>query len=111
MPDSEVIAQLARLVSQRYVVEVLDALADAPHTRAELRRLLHARPAALDAAVRALAAHGAVRQPDQGTWDLPGSAGTRYQLTPEGHRFVALLSRLDVWTALYSQRPPEQPLR
>jgi DNA-binding HxlR family transcriptional regulator len=100
-------AQLARLVSRRHVVEVLDALAESPRTRADLRRQLPGRARALDTALRALAAHGAVRRTDLGTWDLPGAATTRYQLTPAGHRLVALLSRLDVWTALYSQQPPD----
>ncbi|HEV8556494.1 MAG TPA: hypothetical protein VGR06_08885 [Actinophytocola sp.] len=67
-PDDE--AAVVRLVSQPYVVEVLDALSTRPWTRQQLGRMLHVRRCRLMVALRALAAHGAVRRRDhQGSWD------------------------------------------
>ncbi len=97
-------ADVVRLVSQPYVVEVLDALSDRPMTRERLLRLLRVRRSSLAAALRALAAHGAVRRRDRhGSWDGRDGASTVYELTDIGHRLIELLKRVDVWDALYER--------
>jgi DNA-binding HxlR family transcriptional regulator len=97
-------ATVAGLVSQRYVVEVLDALTARPLTLPELRRILRARPRPLVSAVRSLAARGAVRRlGHHGSWDDRGSLTTRYALTGTGREIAGRLERIEVWDALYQR--------
>jgi DNA-binding HxlR family transcriptional regulator len=90
------------VVSQRYAVDILDALADRPRSFAELRDCLRARRRELDRALRTLAAQGALRRHTQeGSWDRRPPAQVRYELTNVGRFLVDQLSSVDVWTTLY----------
>jgi hypothetical protein len=89
--------ELLRLVSCRYVVDVL---AIRPCACAELRRYTGARRRDLAGAVRAFAAYGAIRRHDgEGSGDDMDTAGDCYALTAVGRRVAA---QLEVWTALYA---------
>jgi len=93
-------AALAVLVSQPYVVEILDLLRREPLTQRQLGRTLPRRR--LTRALRALAAHGAIRRRDRhGSWDhlVPAT----YELTTIGRETVALLEQADTWDALYQR--------
>ena len=95
---------VVRLVSQPNVVEVLDALSSRPVRLDRLRRLLRVRQPSLTAALRALAAHGAIRRRDRhGSWDGRDDAARAYELTDIGHGLVDLLEQVDVWDALYER--------
>ncbi|KAA2261076.1 hypothetical protein F0L68_18625 [Solihabitans fulvus] len=107
---SERDADLLRLIGRRYVIDVLDALDAGPHTQASLRSRLHARRGPLAAALRALAAYGAVQRLDRhGSWDARDTAPVVYRLTPDGSDLVRRLSRLDVWTRFYEHYLHQQP--
>ncbi|RDI49055.1 hypothetical protein [Nocardia mexicana] len=94
---------LSDLVSQRYAVEVLDALAQRPRTSAELATFAP-QSSVLDRTLRELAARGIIRT--DGTWDdtrtLPGTI----TLTAAGFALIGALSRFDVWAALYAHAGP-----
>ncbi|WP_280265266.1 hypothetical protein [Nocardia wallacei] len=102
------LAALSDLVSHRYVVEVLDALARRPRTPAELAALAP-RPSAVDRALRELAARGIVRA--DGSWDDPRTVLGPVTLTAEGFAIIGALSRFEVWEALYAhaRRPLDHP--
>src|SRR6266542_1142483 len=93
---------VARLVSQPYVVEALDALARQPLTQRRLSRILGTPRRRLTSPLRTLAAHGAIRRHDQhGSWDH--LVATTYELTGTGRELVELLERADTWDALYGR--------
>jgi DNA-binding HxlR family transcriptional regulator len=80
--DFDTVQHLLPLASQRYAVDVLDALSERPHTYAELRKFLRAHRRGLDDAMRALTTHGAIRRSGHGgSWDQRAPGSTRYQLT------------------------------
>ena len=100
--DFDTVQHLLPLASQRYAVDVLDALSERPHTYAELRKFLRAHRRSLDDAMRALTTHGAIRRSGHGgSWDLRAPGSTRYHLTATGRHLTHQLSQLDTWTALY----------
>jgi DNA-binding HxlR family transcriptional regulator len=95
---------VVRLISQRYVVEVLDALTVRPLTRRQLGELLGVHRPALAVALRALASNGAIRRLDcHGSWDRPDLAATGYELTGTGRALVELLQHDELWDALYQR--------
>ncbi|WP_158896127.1 winged helix-turn-helix transcriptional regulator [Amycolatopsis anabasis] len=101
MPDHPT-AELAWLVSQPCVVEVLDALTEAPRTLADLHRQVRASRRTIASALRLLAAEGAARRRGHcGSWDSRPPPSIRYELTATGRDLTRQLDRLEVWTALY----------
>ncbi|WP_406238604.1 hypothetical protein [Nocardia sp. NBC_01009] len=96
-----VLASLRELVSHRYIVEILDALSNRPHTAAELTAITTGRHRALAQALRVAASHGLVTNDCRGSWDGAIPATDIIRLTDRGMRAVELLSNLSVWTALY----------
>jgi DNA-binding HxlR family transcriptional regulator len=97
----EIEPDLLWILGQPYAVEVLDALAGRPATRAELRARVHAPRRAVAAAVRGLASIGAIRRRGQhGSWDLLAPDAVVYELTDNGVGLAAELSRFDVWLAI-----------
>jgi len=99
-----------RLVSRRYVVEVLDALTDRPSTQRELCRVLRVYRRPITVALRALAAHGAIRRINhEGSWDGRDPAAARFELTDTGHGILDLLNRLEVWDAIYERYLLDHP--
>ena len=99
--EHNVVTPLLPIVSKRYAVDILDALAERPHTYAELRTSLRAHRHDLDTAIRTLAAQGAIQRPAHpGSWDGRAPAPTRYELTT-GHHLAHQLSQLEIWTAIY----------
>lgn len=104
MPGSTDDADLARLVSHRYVVETLDALTEAPRTRRELQALLRAPQRRLATSLRVLAAQGVIRRcGEHGSWDDGDPADVLYELTDTGRRIAEQLDQFDVWVALYER--------
>jgi DNA-binding HxlR family transcriptional regulator len=100
--DFDTVQHLLPLASQRYAVDVLDALSERPHTYAELRKFLRAHRRGLDDAMRVLTAHGAIRRSGHGgSWDQRAPGSARYHLTATGRHLTHQLSQLDTWTALY----------
>ncbi|WP_340687879.1 hypothetical protein LCL61_17945 [Amycolatopsis coloradensis] len=101
MPDHTT-AELARLVSQPHVVEILDILAEAPCSLEDLHRQLRVSRQAVTSALRVLAAAGvAHRHGHSGSWDNRPSPSVRHGLTATGRDLARQLDRLEVWTALY----------
>jgi DNA-binding HxlR family transcriptional regulator len=105
------------LIGRRYTVEVLDALATAPGTRAQLRARVGASRRSMAAALRRLAAAGAIRRVGpQGSWDISAPAQIEYRLTEAGESLVRELYRLDTWLAICERHlndpdGPDQPER
>jgi DNA-binding HxlR family transcriptional regulator len=100
--DHNVVTRLLPVVSRRYAVHVLDALAEKPRTYGELRASLHAPRRHLDRAIHTLAAQGAIQRTGHpGSWDGRAPAATRYALTTTGHHLARQLARLEIWTAIY----------
>lgn len=98
--DAELHPILAHLTQHPAALDALDLLASGPLSPRELGARLHARRRAVDAAVRALAAHGLVsRCGPSGSWDRP--VRTCCELTPRGHDLARQLPRLDTLTAIY----------
>jgi DNA-binding HxlR family transcriptional regulator len=98
----ELVVRLSEVAGCPGAVEVLDALAEAPRSQAELRTAVPLSRWKLDRALRRLAAEGAIsRCGEPGSWDLRPARTTRYALTPLGNEFVAVMSDLDVWVAIY----------
>ncbi|MFI5784029.1 hypothetical protein [Nocardia sp. NPDC051570] len=91
---------LRELVSHRYVVEILDTLAERPRTA---RELIATRTQARDVgrALRTLAAQGFVCADGEGSWDTTPPLRGPIRLTPAGLNVVDLLSNFLVWEALY----------
>ncbi|MET8875071.1 helix-turn-helix domain-containing protein [Nocardia sp. NPDC004604] len=100
-PDD--IATLRELVSRRYVVEILDALSNRPHTSAELTRLIHVRRNTLAHVLRVIASQGVITADSQGSWDHSLDSADAIRLTDRGTRTIESLSNLSVWTALYER--------
>jgi len=97
-----VVTPLLPIVSKRYAVDILDTLAERPHTYAELRTSLRAHRHDLDTAIRTLAAQGAIQRPTHpGSWDRRAPAHAQYELTTTGHELAHQLSQMNVWTAIY----------
>ncbi|MFG1642763.1 hypothetical protein ACGFMK_20940 [Amycolatopsis sp. NPDC049252] len=94
-------AVLTRVICCPGAAELLDALAPGGRSYAELRHTFPRR--VLDPAVRVLAAEGAVRRSEPGTWDGKSGRGVVLSLTATGQRLVAELSDLDVWVAVYER--------
>lgn len=92
-------AGLARVIFCPGAVEVLDELAGGARTLGELRRVVPRR--LLEPALRVLAAQGALRRSQGGTWDGRPGGGSVFGLTAAGHRIIGELSDLDVWVAVY----------
>jgi DNA-binding transcriptional ArsR family regulator len=88
------------LVSNRHVVEMLDALSRGPRRTAELTSTISGRRRALARALRVIAAHGLVTADRRGSWDQLPWPADRLRLTQCA---VESLSSLAVWTALYEQ--------
>jgi DNA-binding HxlR family transcriptional regulator len=110
VPGSDDEVALVRLVDRRYAVEVLDALAGPPLTYRRLRRVLVAHRGQLTEALRALAAHGAIRAHGRcGSWDGPVDANACYELTDIGFGILDLLNRIEVWESIY-RRYLDRPL-
>lgn len=90
---------LRDLVSNRHVVEVLDALSECPCTTRELAKIVGCRRRPLASALRTIAAHGLISA-GGGSWDDP--VDTVVRLTPRGSALVADLSSSATWAALYT---------
>ncbi|WP_219150533.1 hypothetical protein [Amycolatopsis sp. TNS106] len=84
------------------MVEILDALGEAPCPIVDMHRRLGATRRATISALRVLAVAGVIRRCDHcGSWDGRPPPFTRYELTPAGRDIVRQLDRPEVWTALY----------
>jgi DNA-binding HxlR family transcriptional regulator len=102
--DFRSVAHLLPLASCQDALEILDALAEKPHTFAELRAHLPFRTRRLCRALRILATENAIlRLHEAGTWDHRPVAHTRYELTTSGHQLVHELNDLDVWITIYER--------
>ncbi|MEV2221329.1 hypothetical protein AB0E01_15780 [Nocardia vinacea] len=99
---------LCALVSHRFVVEVLDALADRARAVSELTTAVTGARQTLAEALRVLASHRLIVADPQGSWDQPPADTSVIRLTGRGQATVAALSSLAVWTALYEQSDPVQ---
>lgn len=95
---------MRELVSRRYLVEVLDALAAGPMTLEQMRSAL---PGGarwdLVPALRDLVVTGLVAGGTPGSRDSMGSLDEPYDYTARGRAVVDLLSRFSVWTSLYDR--------
>ncbi|WP_284740393.1 hypothetical protein [Amycolatopsis sp. RTGN1] len=100
-------AGLTRVILCPGAVELLDVLAGGARTLAELRRVVPRR--ALEPALRVLAAEGALRRSQAGTWDGRPGGGSVFALTATGRRLVDHLSDLDVWVTVYDDYFNGQP--
>ena len=100
-------AGLTRVILCPGAVELLDELAGSARTLADLRRVVPRR--ALEPALRVLAAEGALRRSQAGTWDGRPGGGSVFVLTVTGRRILGYLSDLDVWVAAYDDYFDGQP--
>jgi DNA-binding HxlR family transcriptional regulator len=99
--ERDLAPDLLWVLDQRYAVEVLDVLATRPATRAALRAAVSAPRAAMSAALRGLAALGAIRRCGQhGSWDLIAPNTVVYELTEAGRALAGQFRRFDVWVAI-----------
>ncbi|WP_410622956.1 hypothetical protein [Amycolatopsis sp. cmx-8-4] len=94
-------AVLTRVISCPGAAELLDELASGGRVFADLRRRFPRR--VLDPALRVLAAEGALRRSEAGTWDEKSGRDVVLSLTGTGQRIVEDLSDLDVWVAVYER--------
>lgn len=102
--DFRSVAHLLPLASCQDALEILDALAEGPHTFAELRARLPFRTRRLHRALRILAAENAIlRLHEAGSWDNRPVTQTHYELTTSGHQLVEELNDLDVWITMYER--------
>lgn len=98
----DVVARLSDVVGRPGAVEVIEALADSSRSRTELCAAVPLPKRKLERVLRTLAAEGVlVRCDEPGTWDLRPERTARYALTALGEEFVAVMSDLDVWVAIY----------
>ncbi|MTE16204.1 hypothetical protein [Nocardia aurantiaca] len=93
---------LRALISHRYVVEILDAVASSPRTFRQLTATVGPHHA-IEAALRILASHRLIETDQHGSWDRRPVGATCIQLTDRGRYTVSTLSSLAVWTALYER--------
>ncbi|WIX98384.1 hypothetical protein QRX60_30490 [Amycolatopsis mongoliensis] len=93
--------RLMRVISCPGAVELLDELGTGPRAFDELRRIVPRR--LLGPALRVLAAEGALRRSDAGSWDVRPAGDALFSLTGDGGRLADELSDLDVWVAVYDR--------
>jgi DNA-binding HxlR family transcriptional regulator len=93
--------RLARVISCAGAPELLDVLANGPCVWGELGRAVPRR--VLEPALRLLAAEGAIRRSDAGSWDVRPLSTTVFALTTAGSDLLGKLSDLDEWVAVYER--------
>ncbi|MGW4401778.1 hypothetical protein ACWEHA_41300 [Amycolatopsis nivea] len=89
--------RLVRLILCPGAVELIDVLVAGPCRFARLRRAIPRK--VLEPALRTLAAEGALRRADGGSWDVRPRRDSVCALTGTGWRLARDLSDLDVWIA------------
>ncbi len=99
MGDS--LRKLRELVSQPYVVEVLDALSSEPMTVQQLWAAIPRARREISRVVRDLVVRGLVISGTAGSRDDWAAADLRYQHTEQGRSVVRMLASFSVWTMLY----------
>ncbi|WP_084530110.1 MarR family transcriptional regulator [Nocardia crassostreae] len=100
---AEELSALRELVNHRGVVELLDLLAQQPHTVRELRTRLGMRRPGVSRVLRVVAARGLVTAGHAGSWDEALELTAPVRLTGSGWRTVELLGSFAVWEELYAQ--------
>ncbi|WP_051179074.1 helix-turn-helix domain-containing protein [Nocardia concava] len=102
------LSALRRVVNHRGVVELLDLLAERPHTVRELRAALGLRRPGVSRVLRVVAAYGLVTAEATGSWDETAAITGPISLTGSGWRTVELLASFAVWEALYERSEPDR---
>ena len=97
----DALRRLRELVSQPYVVEVLDALSSGPMTVQQLRSAIPRGRRGISRVVRDLVVCGLVNSGAAGSRDDLAAADMRYQHTEHGRLVVRMLTSFSVWTILY----------
>jgi DNA-binding HxlR family transcriptional regulator len=105
--EPDPVPNLLELVSHAHVLEVLDALTDAPMALAELRTHVHAGRRGLAAALRLVGARGLVARNESGSWDTSPPADAVFRHTDLGRVVVEALTCYSLWTAMFDRADAE----